>query len=252
MNTLYDVFHYRRAALPASYALDASTLDYYDLTIVLSGRLHYIINDETVMLEEGSLFLLPPGTRRTRLALDEYVQYISFNFRTEEEIELPMPLFMPTTAEILALFRAYSPPYFSSARRGRKKASHIVAYILEALVADCENMHRNPHVLKAIQYIEGHIFEQISLSALADNLGLSREYTSSLFSEKMGMTLSQFINRQKMRRAKEMILDREMSLEEIAHALGYENYGYFSRTFKKNFGVSPRQYKERIRGKTSV
>ncbi len=252
MNTLYDVFHYRNTARPNSSPLEAGTLDYYDLTIVLSGQLHYIINGETVILEEGSLFLLCPGTQRARLAHEEYVQYISFNFRTSEEIELSMPLVMPATSEILALFRAYTPPYFSSAQRGREKASHIVAYILEALVADSENMHRNPHIQKAIQYIEGHIFEPISLSALAEHLNLSREYTSSLFSEKMGMTLSQFINQRKARRAKEMILDGEMSLEEISRALGYENYSYFSRTFKKNFGVSPRQYKDRIRCKTPM
>ena len=117
---------------------------------------------------------------------------------------------------------------------------------MEALVADSESMNQNPHVQKTIQYIEEHIFESISLTALAVHLGLSREYTSSLFSEKMGMTISQFINQQKVLQAKEMILDAEMNLEEISRALGYENYGYFSRIFKKNFGISPRQFKARI------
>ena len=55
----------------------------------------------------------------------------------------------------------------------------------------------------------------------------------------MHKSLIYYINERKMRIAKDLLINNEMSLREISAQLGYENYNYFSRLFKKYFGVPP-------------
>ena len=87
-----------------------------------------------------------------------------------------------------------------------------------------------------------HISEAISLSDLAAHIHLSREYTATLFKKEMGMSVTAFIMEKKLLLARDLIRDHEHSLKHIARSLGYENYGYFSRLYKKRFGVSPSHF----------
>ena len=123
-----------------------------------------------------------------------------------------------------------------------EKAVCIVGYVLEALTVFNQRSSKNPHIQKALSYIDEHIFEAISLSSLAAYLHLSREYTATLFKQEVGVPVSAYVNEKKLMLARDLIRDDEYSLTDIAKMLGYANYGYFSRLYKKRFGVSPSQY----------
>ena len=242
MKTLYDVFHFRNAKISGSFGMETCIIDYYDLTMVTYGDLSYIVNGEHIVLKAGDVMLLPPGTQRARIELSDAVHYISFNFYTDETIDLPFLMHDAVTNEILSLFKAFTPHHLSGEKRAREKASNIVGYILEVLIIANQQASQNIHVLKAIDYINTHLSEAISLSDLAAFLHLSREYTANLFKKETGMTVSSFINEQKLARACDLLRDKEKSLVDIANSLGYETYGYFSRIFKKRFGVSPAKF----------
>ena len=61
----------------------------------------------------------------------------------------------------------------------------------------------------------------------------------------MGVTITDFVNKNKMKIAKDMIFSEKSNLNDIALQLGFQNYSYFSRTFKKNFQYSPAEYKQK-------
>ena len=242
MDIGYDVFHYRNVKLLSVFELHPCIIQYYDLTMVLTGDLSYRINEQQITLKQGDIMLLPPGTRRARDLQTKEVHYISFNFSTERKIDLPLIMRGAVTSEIRALFKAFTPPHLSVLDRGMEKAACIVGYILEALTVFNPQSSKNPHIQKAFSYIDEHIFEAISLSSLAVHLHLSREYTASLFKKEVGVTVSTYINEKKLLLARDLIRDDECSLTDIAQMLGYANYGYFSRLYKKRFGASPSQY----------
>ncbi len=242
MNIDYNVFHYRNAKLLSVFELHPCIIQYYDLTIVLSGELSYRVNEQQITLKQGDIMLLPPGTWRARDLQTKEVHYVSFNFYTERKIDLPLIMKGAATAEIRALFKAFTPPHLSVLERGKEKAACIVGYILEALTVFNQHSSRNPHIQKALSYIDEHIFEAISLSSLAVHLHLSREYTASLFKKEVGVPVSAYVNEKKLLLARDLIRDDEYSLTDIAKMLGYANYGYFSRLYKKRFGASPSQY----------
>ena len=108
MHTLYQVFHYCNNKLSRSSKIETSVIDYYDLTIVKSGTLSYMVNGRRIWMQEGDVILLPPQTRRSREALAQPTHYFSFNFYTDEPIDLPMFMQGGANSEIYALFNAFT------------------------------------------------------------------------------------------------------------------------------------------------
>jgi YesN/AraC family two-component response regulator len=79
---------------------------------------------------------------------------------------------------------------------------------------------------------------------LSDELHYEYNYISSLFSSVEGITLEQYIIRQKIERAKELLFYDELTLSQIADALGYSNVAHLSAQFKKIAGLTPSQLKK--------
>ena len=147
------------------------------------------------------------------------------------------------TREIAALFDAFTPSHLSDERRAEEKAAAIASYILVALEESGEKKYENPHINRAVKYVDEHISERIGLTSLSSALHLSREYVASLIKRETGMTATELINDRKLTMAVGMIREGEMPLSDVAKALGYENYGYFSRLFKSRFGAPPKSFK---------
>ena len=79
---------------------------------------------------------------------------------------------------------------------------------------------------------------------MADEAHLEYGYLSSLFSSMEGITLEQYIIRQKIERVKELLFYDELSLSEIADRLGYSSVGHLSGQFKKITGLTPSELKK--------
>ena len=103
------------------------------------------------------------------------------------------------------------------------------------------------HILEdALEYIEEHYTdEQISLNAVAACAGVSSGYFSALFSQKMGMTLIEYLTAKRMERARELLLEPGQSSAQVAAAVGYRDPNYFRYVFKKVTGCTPREYRSR-------
>jgi two-component system response regulator YesN len=86
-----------------------------------------------------------------------------------------------------------------------------------------------------------------SLSVLSEELGYSSGYLSGLFKKIYGMTFQDYLVRQRMEKAKLLLLTSDLKHYEIAEAIGINDVNYFSARFKKVVGESPKQYKERVK-----
>lgn len=102
--------------------------------------------------------------------------------------------------------------------------------------------------LRAVcDYIHQHLGDrELSLNLLAELVSLSPAYLSSLFSKNISCTVGQYITERRMERARELLADPRYKLYEVAEKVGYEDPKYFSRTFKKVIGVSPKEYRESL------
>ncbi len=95
-----------------------------------------------------------------------------------------------------------------------------------------------------IKYIEENIYSLPDIRSLAKQMHFSYSYISHVFKEKTGTTLQHYILQAKIDKSRELILDGRWTLSEIANMLNYESLQAFSKAFKKEVGVCPREYKK--------
>lgn len=113
-----------------------------------------------------------------------------------------------------------------------------VCYVLE----DSKHNHADIIIQQVREYIGQHYNEKISLSTISEQLRISSGYLSSIFSRQTGETISDYINRIKIDKAKELLASHQYLVYEIADMLGFENAYYFSRVFRKVTGITPKDY----------
>lgn len=97
----------------------------------------------------------------------------------------------------------------------------------------------------AQQYIEQHYKEAITLSVLASHIHISPTYLSRILKLELGMGLPDLLNALRVEKAKKMLLNSSLRINDIAEALGYNSTQYFTRTFKKLTGFTPVDYRNK-------
>lgn len=104
------------------------------------------------------------------------------------------------------------------------------------------------HRLEAvIDYLHTHLHEQLSIADICQHFSVSRSALHELFKAEKGTGVIEFFNHLKIEQAKEMIRHGNLTLSQIAMALGYGSLPYFSRRFKLVTGMSPHDYSVSVR-----
>ena len=102
-------------------------------------------------------------------------------------------------------------------------------------------------IVKTIEYINNHLFENIKINDIADKINLNQFYLSTLFKQETGINLKDYILKKKIETAKNMIDYSNLSFIEIAEELGFCSQSYFILSFKKIVGETPKKYQDNIR-----
>lgn len=105
-----------------------------------------------------------------------------------------------------------------------------------------KNSRYLPIVAAALEYIETHIMEKISLSAMGRELGYTAYYISDKFQKEMGTNINSFIKGRKIDIAKEYLLHSHLNLAEISDRLAFSSPSYFASTFRKITGITPTEF----------
>lgn len=95
---------------------------------------------------------------------------------------------------------------------------------------------------KAESYIRAHISEDFTVEALAGAVHVSPRHLGRLFQKTHEMSVGEYMTHQRMLLAAELLQSNKMSVTLVSDRVGYSNYSYFIRQFKKHFGCTPREY----------
>src|ERR1041384_3566169 len=101
-------------------------------------------------------------------------------------------------------------------------------------------------VRKAMSYIHEHYMESISLENTARHVNISKEYLARCFHQELGITLVTYLNRYRVQQAKALLEKGRQNLTEIALQTGFSSSAYFSRVFRQEVGMSPRDYQRSV------
>jgi YesN/AraC family two-component response regulator len=99
-------------------------------------------------------------------------------------------------------------------------------------------------ISKIIKYINHHYGEQLKLKEISQMFYINKNYGCFLFKRYTGMTYSEYLNKVRMQHAKEMLASTSYTISEISDKAGYTDYFYFSKLFKKMYGMTPTKYRQ--------
>lgn len=126
-----------------------------------------------------------------------------------------------------------------------KKTIRLVHNVLQAdsneSEADDKKTKESVHTL--MRHMESNYDRQIDLSALSGKVYLNRSYLVRAFKHETGITPMQYLNKLRLDAAVSYLANSSMGIQQIAEATGFNSIHYFSRLFKRKYGISPQQWR---------
>lgn len=223
---------------------------------IRKGAVKYWCDDQEHIARAGDFYIIHPGQKHREVSYNEPLEfiYLKFKYNRIEQSSNPQQQFISNVdTNIVALIDKI----ILELEKQEPGAKQIVeAIILELfwlvrrrlnLAEDFEQSkigYKNTIVQKAIEYIKANKFEKFTVKQIAENCNVSTDYLAHIFKEITDFSLLQYSDHIKMDEAIIMILDSDMNISQIAYELGYNDALYFSKKFKKFFGLSPANYRK--------
>lgn len=172
-----------------------------------------------------------------------YVESMLTAVRIVQELGLDPQAELPE-AQAMGGAEAMLPGFDEVYRRARE------AVVRALTLRDRQSVSRYRDViLKACAYIDSQYEDpNLALSDAAEHVHLSVNHFCTIFSQETGSTFIEYLTRLRMDKARELLLTTSLRSGDIAQRVGYRDPHYFSYTFKKNYGMSPRDYRARQEG----
>ncbi len=103
--------------------------------------------------------------------------------------------------------------------------------------------HQHFNIQDIKDYIHLHYAEEIRISIFTERYYLSREYLMKLFKQEYGSGIYEYVQKVRMEKAKELLMDPRIKIQDISEMLGYKDKNYFSKAFKNYYQQSPSDYR---------
>ncbi|AEE16045.1 AraC family transcriptional regulator [Treponema brennaborense] len=156
-----------------------------------------------------------------------------------------------SAALFTAIFEAAEERAAGSRIRIKARLLELIAGLYEkgALTALSQLPHANAHnvdcVKRILTYIEERYDEKITTADIARIAGMNEQYVCRFFKKATGRTITSYVNLIRIEKAASLLSETDGKIIDIAVSCGYNNVGYFIRTFTRFKGTSPRQYRKK-------
>ncbi len=246
--------------------------EWTEITVVLSGKAYYRVEDETYNLEAGDILICNPGVMHQNIVRPDdqpsvqfFGGFTDFHFKGYEPNRFPTKgescvLRLPAESKREVQRLCYE---IQAEREAGKPGMYFVlkAYLVQILMLivretidyprntsngyNFETYGKSYAVKRIINYMSENFEKKISLDQIAHNMYLSPVYVSKIFKEETGESPINYLIKIRLEKAKS-ILERGDggSIKSIANEVGYDDVYHFSKLFKKYYGVSPLNYKK--------
>ena len=180
-------------------------------------------------------------------------------FRTETAFRYKLHLTPPQCSAIEPLIQMLYTEQEAGAKGYRAVCSGLFTQLLALLsryysanVSSqqqiCDLGAKEQVVANAVSYLRNNYAEKVSVAGIASTVYLSASHLSHVFKETTGMSLFDYLLTIRMQQARELFVRGGKSITQVSFEVGFHDPGYFARTFRKFFGVSPSQFRREARG----
>ncbi|MDO4633782.1 MAG: AraC family transcriptional regulator [Eubacteriales bacterium] len=235
----------------------------YIIHFVISGRGSFTVNGRTAEIGLGEMFLICPDQDVSYTAdADDPWQYAWIGFdgmRAENIVQHCGFTPQQQTLEVSSLesiLRCIDKilenrlQTFSNDLKRKSCLLDLLSRLVDqntqrsSLRLESEKDTQSIYVHHAVEYIRAAYADGINVTDVANHVGISRTYLNNTFQKDLGISVQKFLIDFRLHRAANLLLSTTRLVSEISEAVGYDDPLAFSKSFKKKFGTSPRQYRE--------
>ena len=170
MDFVKELLYYCNVYTKKPHEILPERIAYSDLTLVLSGSLTYVIDENEYVLRENDVMLLPPNTMRQRRAGEGAAKYVSFNFISNSDTLDGFDVYMPSAVsnDMRGILSVFSQEHLSLLYHSKEKATCVLNYILYELLDNKSLESNNYHITKALRYIHENIKLPLTLDGISE------------------------------------------------------------------------------------
>lgn len=246
---------------PSGYGYGPKIRSYHLIHFVLYGKGELHINEHIFQLSAGDAFFIPAGKVSYYEASKEdpwcyaWVSFLGINSQmylyqlmtSTDDVYIVHGLdnqkYKERIFEIISLQGVSTSRYF--------QANGILFQIMAMLFDDINfqesNWGKNSVVDEVKFYLDINYAEKIKLRDVAKSFGIHPNYLTRIFHEKYGISPKQYLISLKLKKARRLLTTTELSVSVISSSLGFDDQLAFSKIFKKEFAVSPSEYRKQSR-----
>ena len=238
------------------------TIQHHELIFVTGGKGSIIIEKKIYQLKEGMLLYICPDvlhsieidTEGPGYFLSVHFSYAHVSFNDSKwvirEVEETLPLHpaqeLKDYYQIDDIFKKLVDSWNAKLPGYEFITKTLLQQLLIAIYQNIRKQNQyyatSLKVEKIIQHMHKNINNRVTLTELAEIVQLSPTYLSRAFKETTGYSVIEFFNKIKIDKAKELIIEGNKKIKEVAQALGFTDEFYFSRIFKRIEGISPSEF----------
>jgi AraC-like DNA-binding protein len=211
------------------------------LHYVTEGNGKFFREGKEYSLKKGDLFVIPPFLE-TYYKADSTSpwSYIWIGFTAGKSASFPFESPVIHCPEAKHVFEEMK----LCVQKEKGKTEFLVAKLWELIsILTPEDEPKKSYVEIAIQFMKNEYMNAISISEIADRLGLDRSYFTNLFKAQIGVPPGKYLLNLRLSNAAELMTKHDTSPTTAALSCGFTDIYHFSKAFKNQFGISPRAYK---------
>lgn len=250
----------------------------FELNYILAGQGEFICGDDRFSFEEGDMIILQPdvlhavcqsgdtvklydtlvfsadmlvGTGDDRSSLELFLPLVNGSFVISSKISKSHSRYKELEACVKEIFRnakKNTPLNDIILKSELLRFFAILAESDDLRPADCTNTARSERIRPALEFINEHFNESITIEQLAEISHLSKSYFMSCFKNAAGIGAIEYVNQIRIKEVCECLRTEDRTISEIAFACGFTNLANFNRQFLGQIGVSPKEYRKRYGG----
>lgn len=256
----------------ATHRGEDHTHDYLELTYILKGQARYRIEGKTHILKPGDLLLGNPGVvhrfdlmEGEKPPMEVYIGVSNFHFQNMLQQSIILPdggHILHCSPELKQDLNQLIQTMISETKNQQTGQYFMIkAYLVQLLllvirqIRGEEKQEKKGYVFESsskgyvvkriIAYMNENYATRISLDQIAQNMYLSPVYISKIFKEETGESPIRYLIQIRLEKAKEILENENCgNIRDVALAVGYEDVYYFSKLFKKYYGIAPAYYKK--------
>ena len=236
---------------------------FWEVVYVGAGRGEMVREGVAHACNQEDILLIHPGEMHQvrsheNESLQQYYFGFSFDYTPVDSLAWSAPRSLPH-GPLLDLIRSDLRQCHNLVRNQKDKealeisrsllmpvVSRIVGYLVAPARKPDAHLHarRNSPVQSAKEFLQANMRSHDTVRELAERFGLSPQYFGELFKKETGLTVKEYQTKVRAHRAMELLRDSDLKVTDIAHEVGMEDLAYFSRIFKKQYRLSPRQLRQ--------